>query len=125
MRLCLGQVAQLVGVLSRALKYWGFSSRSGHMPRMQVRSPVPSQGMYERQPPNVSPSLFLSLSLPFSLPLSLPSSLSKINKRDSRVRVFKKERKKSASPLLSRPIHARLHLGTLSGPCASQASLLL
>ena len=68
-----GQVAQLVGALSHTPKVCGFSSRSGHIPRLWVQSPVRA---YRRgsQSTFLSYSFSLSLSLSLSLSVSLPPS---------------------------------------------------
>ena len=57
----LASVAQLVGASSREPKSHWFDSQSGHIPRLQVRSPVRARAGDSR---SMFPSLSLSLSLP-------------------------------------------------------------
>ena len=64
---CPGQVAQLVGALSRTPEGWSFDSQSGNMPGLWIQSLV-------RVHIEGSWSVFLSLSISLSLPLSLKSS---------------------------------------------------
>ena len=71
--MALDSVAQLVGAMPCRPVGCGFDSRSGHMPRLQVQSPV--RVCMRRQPIDVCLSLYLSLSL--SLSLSLPLSQKK------------------------------------------------
>ena len=65
-------MAQLAGASSYTPKDEGFESRSGHIPRLQVRSPV---GAHVE-----SNQLKFLFHINVSLSLSPPSSLSKINK---------------------------------------------
>ena len=67
-------VAQLVGAFSHTPEGWGFNIQSGHIPRLQVQSPV---GVYM----GGNQSMFLT-SMFF---LSLPSSFFKINEH---VKIF-------------------------------------
>ena len=67
------QVAQLVGASSRTPKGCGFDSQSGHIPRLQVQSPVTVSTAGCR-------SMFLSH---IHVSLSLPSSFSKMNNKIS------------------------------------------
>ena len=68
-------MAQLVGVLSHKLGGCGFDSRSGHIPRLQVWSPVKARirGTYSMFLTHIDVSLSLFLCLSLSLPLSLKS----------------------------------------------------
>ena len=58
-------VAQWIGASFCIPKGWGFDSWSGHLPRLQVRSPIGNQLMFLSY-------IDVSLSLPRSLCLSLP-----------------------------------------------------
>ena len=58
-KVSLDDVVQLVGASSHTPEGWGFDSQSGHIPRLQVLSPV---GYIWRQSINVNISLSLSLS---------------------------------------------------------------
>ena len=68
----LGQVAQLFGASSPTPKCCKFDSREGHIPGLQVRSPIGTQTEGNR-------SKFLSLSLSLSLSLTIPLPLKSIS----------------------------------------------
>ena len=93
---CLGWMAQLVGASSHAPKCCRFNTESGHIPRLQVQSPVRVH-MGGNQLMFLS-HISVSLSLSFSLSLPPFLSLSKINKHilgwGLKIKKRKKEKRK-------------------------------